>query len=74
MHRTTLQTAEQNVENARALGLAECRKGMFHRGCFSNTSPAGRQFAEAYETWMRLRAERKDKFALSLGYGSEGQP
>ena len=65
--------ASHVVEAARMAGVAECRRGHFDQGCLSNTSPAGKQFASAYGTWMRLRAQAGDKFALSLGYGSSPQ-
>lgn len=61
--------AAQRVEEARQEGLAQCRRGHFELGCLNPTSPAGKAFAVAYETWMNLRATAGDRFALSLGYG-----
>jgi hypothetical protein len=51
-------------------GVGNCRRGHPDR-LFSPPTPGSvsQRFEDAYETWMRLRAQAGDRFALSLGYG-----
>jgi len=61
--------AHQEVRAAMAEGLTHCLNGRIHEGCLNPESPSGKRFTAAYETWMQLRAEKGNRFALSLGYG-----
>lgn len=59
--------AAAQVEAIRQESLANIRVG---KACILTPgSEIGERFEAAYQTWMTLRAQAGDRFALSLGYG-----
>lgn len=53
-------------------GIENCRRGRPDR-LFSSpvTGSVSLRYQEAYDTWMQLRAQGGDRFALFLGYGKQ---
>lgn len=68
-HLPAVAKAAARVKAIMQEGLANCRAGRDHLGVLGVGSPLSIQFEDAYKTWMDVRAQAGDTFALSLGYG-----